>query len=295
MILRFRNVYFVGIGIAAAVLIADFLLFFSFKDPVGPTARWFYPILILAFTAGWGHFWYDFLQELKRQKRLELKFLDFVRNMGSAVKSGISIPSAVLQAAAKDYGELNPYLKKLANQVRLGIPIHQAFVTFSKDTGNNTIKRSIAIVIEAEASGGDMQSVLESITSSLVSVKKLQEERKSSTYSQIVQGYIVFFVFIAIMLVLQLKLFPKLTQMTAGGAGAAQGISLLGGSSLTGGGKGTPVNLDRIFFALIMIQGFFAGLMIGKFSEGTIRQGLIHSLILVTLGALIITTAKGGI
>ncbi|RME55004.1 hypothetical protein D6777_02010 [Candidatus Woesearchaeota archaeon] len=293
MRIRFKSTYLIGISIAIIIIIADFLLFFSFKEPVGPTVRWFYPILIVAFSIGWAQFWYDYLMELKRMKRLEEKFLDFVRNMGSAVKSGISIPSAILQAAAKDYGELNPYLNKLANQIRLGIPIHQALVTFAKDTTNTTIQRAIAIVIEAEASGGDIQQVLESVTSSLVSVRKLQEERKSSTYSQIVNGYIVYFVFIAIMLVMQLYLFPKLSAMAgsnAGGMGA--GISLLGGTS---SGSTAKVNLDKIFFALIMIQGFFAGIMIGKFSEGSVKKGLVHSLILVTLGALIVTTAKGGI
>jgi hypothetical protein len=44
-----------------------------------------------------------------------------------------------------------------------------------------------------------------------------------------------------------------------------------------------------------MVQGFFGGLVIGKFSEGNIKNGLIHSLILMTLAALIITTVKGGI
>ncbi|MFH0798407.1 MAG: type II secretion system F family protein [Candidatus Woesearchaeota archaeon] len=290
MNLKFKNIYFVGIGLGVLILISDFLIFFSFKDPIGPTARWFYPIIILGLSSGWAQFWYDYMAEIKRQKRIEEKFLDFVRNIGSAVKSGISIPSSVLQASSKDYDELNPFLQKMANQIRLGIPIHKAFVNFAEDTGNETIQRAIAIVIEAEASGGDIQNVLESVTSSLASVRKLKEEQKSGTYSQIVQGYIIYFVFIAIMLVLQLKLFPKLTQMTGSGGGGA-GISMLGG----GDAAAAPVNLDMIFFALMLIQGFFAGIMIGKFTEGKARSGLIHSLILITLGALIITTAKGGI
>jgi hypothetical protein len=90
------------------------------------------------------------------------------------------------------------------------------------------------------------------------------------------------------MLVLQLWLFPKLSGMSE---------TLKGGMSVLGGlmSEGKQMNLDVVFFSLIMIQGFFAGIMIGKFSEGTIKQGLIHSLILMVSAALIITTAKGGI
>ena len=119
----------------------------------------------------------------------------------------------------------------------------------------------------------------------MFNVKKLKLERKASVFSQIVQGYIVFFVFIGIMLILQLWLFPKLTGLSTTLDTGVGGISL----------KSAGFDFDKIFFALIMIKGFFAGIMIGKFSEGTIKQGLIHSLILMTAAALIVTTAKGGI
>ena len=46
---------------------------------------------------------------------------------------------------------------------------------------------------------------------------------------------------------------------------------------------------------MILIQGFFSGLMIGKFSEGSIKYGVKHSLALVVVALLIITTVKGGI
>lgn len=295
MKLKFRKIYLLSIFAGILVVILNFSFFFSFTDPIGPTNRFFYPLLIIALSIGWAHFWIDYVKELKRQKLIEEKFVDFVRNMESAVKSGISIPQSVVQASRKDYGDLTPYLRKLGNQVQAGIPIHKAFFTFAQDTKNPVIKRAITIVIEAEASGGRIEDVMESITTSLVSVEKLKAERKSSTYSQIVQGYIVYFIFIGIMLILQLKLFPQL-----GGIGDASGggLNLLGGASLVGNGDvgaGGMEALDKIFFALLLIQGGFAGIMIGKFSEGSIKQGILHSLALVTIAALIVTTVKGGI
>lgn len=289
MNLEFKPKYLIGIGASLFLIILDFALFFDFTL-MKPSARWFIPGMIVAITVATIQLWMDFLGERARQKRVELKFLDFVRNLESTVKSGVPIPRSIIQASQKDYAELNPYLSKLANQIQLGIPSHKALTTFALDTANPVIKRSVSIVIEAESSGGDIESVLEAVTNSVLSVKKLQEERKSSTYSQIVQGYIVYFVFIAIMLILQLKLFPKLTEM--GTSGAGQTLSTMGAGVGTGG---TETNLGFVFFMLVMIQGLFAGIMIGKFSEGTIKDGLIHSAILMTLAALILTTAKGGI
>lgn len=289
MNIKFRKKYLIGLSVGMFILLLNFLYFFG-ENSIGK-GRWFFAMIIFAVSVSWSQFWIDFFQEQKRQKEIEKKFLEFVRALVGTTRSGISLPQALRQTAGKDYGALTKYTKKLANQLEWGIPVHDAFLVFSKDTGNNVIKRSVSIVLEAEKSGGDIEDVLESVTNSVMNVKKMKAERKAGAYSQIVQGYIVFFVFIGIMLLLQLKLFPTLQGMSGTMSQGLGSMGMLSGMF----GEGEVVNLDRIFFSLLMIQGLFAGIMIGKFSEGTIKQGLIHSLTLITLAALIVTTVKGGI
>lgn len=286
--MKFKNKYFIGISIAVFLLILDVLFVYSTPS----IKRWFYAFIVLAISIGWSQFWYDFYKESKRQKEIENKFLEFVRALVGSVKSGISVPQAIIHASRKDYGALTPYTSKLSNQLEWGIPVHEALITFANDTKNSVIKRSVAIVIEAEQGGGDMEDVLEAVTNSVIQVKKVKAERKSSTYSQIVQGYIVFFVFIGIMLLLQVQLFPMLSNISGS---LTEGLAASGLAGGVFGKSGQDVNLDSLFFSLIMIQAFFAGIMVGKFSEGTVRQGLLHSFILMTISALIVTTVKGGI
>ncbi|MBI2109571.1 type II secretion system F family protein [Candidatus Woesearchaeota archaeon] len=187
------------------LLTVDYFLFWG--------ERWFYPGIVIAISIGWLQFWMDYTKEIKRQKEIELKFLEFVRNLVENVRSGIPVPKAISQVSTKDYGALNPYIKKLAYQMEWGVPVPEAFVTFAKDTRNDIIKRAVTIIIEAEKSGGDIGDVLVSVAGSLIDIKKMKQERRASVYSQIVQGYIVYFVFIAIMLALQLWLFPQLTDI----------------------------------------------------------------------------------
>ena len=169
--MRFRNIYLVGVGISLAMLVLDFVIFFNFSEPGVPTVRWFYPWFIISLIISGVHPMIDFLNEMKYQKRVEEKFVDFSRDLESSVKSGITIPSAIIQASQKDYSELTPFIKKLANQIKVGIPIHKALLTFAQNTNNSMIRRSIAIVIEAEASGGDIDNVLKSVTDAMVSIK----------------------------------------------------------------------------------------------------------------------------
>lgn len=281
---KYKARYTVGILISFIIIGVSFFV----THILHQFERWFWASVVVALLLGSLQFWADYAKELARQKEIELQFLEFIRGLVESVKGGISVPNAIRHVSTKDYGALTPYIKKLANQMEWGIPVHRALVTFAKDTENAVIKRAISIIIEADESGGDIEDILDAVTGSVASVKRMKEERKASVYSQVLQGYIIFFVFIAIMLVLQLWLFPKLEGM----GGSIKGtVGALGGLV----GTGQPIKLDTIFFALIMIQGFFAGVMIGKFSEGTIKQGLIHSVILMVSAALIITTAKGGI
>jgi len=285
MKIRFKKEYLIGISFGILLIVFDILYFLK--------TRWFFAVIVLAIVSIVIQFLLEIKKEQDRQKEIEEKFLEFVRALVGTVKSGISIPQALKQIADKDYGALTKYTKKLANQLEWGIPVDQALLIFSKDTGNTVIKRAISIVLEAEKSGGDMENVLESVTDSIVHVKKMKAERRSETYSQMVQGYIIFFVFIGIMLLLQLKLFPALEGM--GGMGEGLETMGVGGGVFQQAGEAEKVNLDNAFFSLLMIQGLFAGIMIGKFSEGTLKQGIMHSFTLMTLAALIITVVKGGI
>ena len=265
------------------VIVLDFLLFFR------PLTRWFNPVLVIGVVIGALPYIIDFLTENKRQKEVEEKFLEFVRNVVGTVEAGVPIPKAIIQVSTEDYGALSQHVKKLARQIEWGIPTQQALTIFGIDTRNKVIKRSVSIVIEAEKSGGNIEDVLEAVTNSVVEIKKIKEERRASVYSQVVQGYIVFFVFIIIMLVLEVKLLPPLTNLTNVSFGAGGGgISDVGGPS-----GGTIGDLSGVFTSMVLIQGFFVGIMIGKFSEGDLKFGIKHSLILMITGYLILSFIRG--
>src|SRR3989344_3976058 len=280
--------HYIGLGIGFLIVLLDFILFFGFTgEKIGPKEWYFGPILVIGALIAGINFGLDFLSENKRQKELETKFLEFVRSLVETVRSGVSIPQAIVHVSNVNYGALTPYVKKLAHQIEWGYPLHQAFTIFANDTENVVIKRSIAIVIEAEKSGGDMGAVLESVTQSVFEVKKVKEERKSNSYTQTIQGYIIFFFFVMIMVVMQVYLIPKLSAV---GGEVGQGLGSIGVGSL---GAGSSVAFGPIFIATIVVQGIFAGLMLGKFAEGDFKSGLKHSLIMVIGGYLFITTAIG--
>ena len=267
-----------------SLIIGLFILILDITFLIG--TRWVYTVLIIGLSIAALPFFLDFLKENKKQKEIENMFLEFSRALVESVKSGIPIPQSIGIISKNDFGALSPYLKKLANQIEWGISIRQALTSLGKDTKNLTIQRAVAIVIQAEQSGGRMDDVLESVTKSIQSIKELKDERKSNIFSQTVEGYIVFYIFVIIMLVLQVKFLPKIQEMSASISGTGVG-GLLGDGAAT-----TNLNMKLVLLELITIQGIFAGLMIGKFSEGKVIFGVKHSVILVISSLLIILTVS---
>ena len=91
-----------------------------------------------------------------------------------------------------------------------------------------------------------------------------------------ITGYIIFFVFLAVMLGLQQFLVPSLTQVSPIGV-------LTGGA----GQEGLASEYKVVFRNLIIIQGLFAGLTVGKMAEGSMFAGIKHSLFMVFVGTVV--------
>jgi flagellar protein FlaJ len=271
-------------GIIAAVLILAAAILFLRDNKV------FYFMLGIAVVVGALPFIFSLTMEGKKEKENNDMFLEFSRNLVESVKSGTPISKSILNVKNKNYGSLTPYINKLANQISLGIPVQEAFQNFASDVNSATITRAVMLISEAEKAGGQIESILESVAKSVSEIEKLKKERRAAIYGLVVQGYIIFLIFIAIMIVLEFNVLP-IAKDLAGGLGGSE-IFGAGMSPVTGGETIDVQQLSLPFLLLILAQGLFSGLIIGKLSEGSIKAGIKHSFILVALAFLITSGAR---
>ncbi len=231
-------------------------------------------------------FAYSLIKEANDNTEKEEMFLEFSRNLVESVKAGTPVSKSVINLRDKQYGVLTPHINKLASQILLGIPLSRALHVFSKDVGNKSISRSLTLIGQAEKAGGDIGEILESVAGSVSLTDKLKKEQMASVSTLVVQGYIIFFVFIIIVMVMQFKIIP----MVSGLGGQLGETGLLGGGG--GGGEIDPQGIANAFLYLLLIQGFFSGLTIGKLAEGNIKNGIKHSLALMLMAFLISASAN---
>ena len=155
--------------------------------------------------------------------------------------------------------------------------------TFARDTKSRVIARAVGLISEAEKAGGDISTVLSSVAMSVNQIEILRKERNAAVSNLVVQGYLIFLVFIIIMLVLQYKILPLISDLSGGENGLSVEIRQL-----------DPSTFSMPMFVMLLVQSLFAGLVIGKISEGTIKDGIKHSFILLGI-TLLVTTGAGAI
>ena len=128
--------------------------------------------------------------------------------------------------------------------------------------------------------GGEMGDVLESVAADIGETKALEERRSAESKPYLIVGYLGYFVFLGVLLVISNQFLPMVSE-------AAQAVADRPASAGVGIGAGAlqfSVTEDdvelykRLFFHALLIQGFCAGVVTGKIGESSAVAGLKHSI-----------------
>jgi len=202
--------------------------------------------------------------EFKKIRKIEEIFPKYLNDIAENISAGMTLPQAIRSTGSIDYGVMNPYVHEMASKVTWGITFEKIMEDFAKKTGSKNMRRNVQTIIETHRSGGSMDTVLKSVGQSLIELERIKKERSASVYAQMINGYLIYIVFLGVMIGLSSVLVPAFRL----------------GDTL----PDLQVVFVEIFRALIVVQGFFAGLAIGKMAEGTLIAGVKHSLVLVVVG-----------
>ncbi len=243
--------------------------------------------------------------EFRRLKRYEDGFPAFLRDVAESQRAGLSIIQAIRVASKNDYGLLSIEIKRMNAKLSWNVPLEKVLNDFSRKVRKNkTMVRSIMIMQEANKSGGNIEETMESLANNIDMIREVQDEKGMLMHQQVMMMYAIFFIFLGISIALIKFLIPML-QTQAFDMGAVQGFSsnpcsvcmdggegcapcelFFGVSSSFGfGGKEDPSGYYKaLFFLMIIIQGFFSGLIAGQVGSDSIIAGLRHSMIMLLLG-----------
>ncbi len=259
-------------------------------------------------------FFYRYLHFLEI-KDCEDKLPMFLDDLKEAKKSGISFPKAI-KTCKGDYGKLNKHIEKLRKNISWGISIDSALKQMQKSLSESRIlSRSISTLLETYRSGGNIEDILETLISSLLKIMESEKDKKSMMQQHVFMMYGIFLMFIGLTIAIGNFLIPMFseiggTESTVGNIPSMQAESpcvacnepfcyglcgyynTIGGMFGFGEKNSLPVYYKSLFFTMILIQGFFTGLIAGQISAKSWLEGAKHGLIMFFLGLFIIVMAN---
>jgi len=225
-----------------------------------------------------------FAVDARREKRLirarERAFAQFLFEMADAMRGGIDPAKAVVELAKSTSNILQKPLRIAADGIRMGRPFDAVLTTMVAPMKSALVARYAGLIAEASGVGGETSAVVYRAAKDMDDFLKIEVERGKQLLMPVAVLYIAFGVLMAVLFAL-LYIAPTLGSIN---------ISFFGGNPLASAGssgsgatvaKLDPSTLKVRFYDLMLIISLGTGAIIGAFTEGKARYGLLHSLGLV--------------
>ncbi len=221
---------------------------------------------------------YNHIKE-KRKREVEERLPDFLRDIANSSASGMTIFDSMKSASEGDYGALTPELKMMASQLSWGIPVDEALTNFAKRINTNEVKRLAITINKALEIGGNTPTVFNAAANEIDQIKRVEQQRRveMSLYSIVI--FISFFVFLAVILIINSTIFAAITDLQGEMAGQA-----IGGMRIA---QIDPNAIKDMLFVFVFVQSLGGGMLGGFMMEGKLSSGVKQAFVLVLVSFIV--------
>lgn len=233
-------------------------------------------VLALGFLVAASPSAYVLWRDRSRVTGMDDRLPDFLTDVASLHKAGLTLQDSILAAAEGKYGPLDPHVRTAADQVRWNLPVLTVLENMQRDVGTPLAVRTFTVVIEAGRTGGDVPEVLEIAAQNARATVQMRQARARAMGLYTIITYVASLVFLGVALAMQTVFVPRM--ISSFGASGGTGIGLA--SSLP-----DPDQFRLMFYTGGLVQAAGNGIVGGIMGEGSPGAGLRHSCIMVGLCA----------
>jgi pilus assembly protein TadC len=277
-----RAVFTIYIPAVLAFLVLFMGLAIVYSNPTWPANSVEYVFVLAAFV-GLTAFGIDARREMLRIRAFERAFAQFLFELADAMRGGLDPAKSIIELAKTHTNILEKPLRIASDGIRLGRPLDSVLTDLARPMNSPLIRRYAGLIAEATAAGGETALVVYRAAKDMDDFVKIEEEREKQLLLPVAVIYIAFAVLMAVLFAL-LYIAPSLGTLN---------ISFIGLGTLPKTAS-TPTAIPRLsyttlqqrFFQLMLINALGTGAIIGAFTEGRARYGILHSLGLLAATAI---------
>ncbi|HTZ61343.1 MAG TPA: type II secretion system F family protein [Thermoplasmata archaeon] len=230
--------------------------------------------IFIALTA----FGIDARTQLARNRAYERAFAQFLFEMSDAMRGGLDPAKAITELAKTQTNILQRPLRVASDGIRIGRPFEAVLRDMARGLKSPLISRYADLIAEATTVGGETAVVIHRAAKDMDDFVKIEEERSAQLTLPVAVIYIAFAVLVAVLVAL-LYIAPDLGTLNIGFLTSA--ANPLKGPTASSVPTLALSTLHERFFELTIINSLGTGAIIGAFTEGRARYGIVHSLGLV--------------
>ncbi len=277
-----KAIFFGSIVLTVISAIITIIRFLMLGDTIGRTMVYAFLVITVGFIAYWLLLWLLFevyldIKMFRRKLELEEVLPDFLQLTSSNIRAGMPIDRALWFAVRPRFGVLAREIENVAKRTLSGEELEAALVDFAKKYDSPMLIRSIYLLNEGMAAGGDIGDLLNKIALNIMEMRTMKRDMSAN-----VTTYVIFITFAAIIaspvlfaLSNQLLEIVQTIAADVGSEGAA--ASGTGGMSL-GLDKDAINQTDYFYFTLITIffSSLFAAIIVSTIKKGNVKEGAVY-------------------
>ncbi|MGP8077099.1 MAG: type II secretion system F family protein [Thermoplasmata archaeon] len=242
-------------------------------------------VLVAAIFIGLLAFAIDARRELSATRAYERAFAQFLFEMADAMRGGLDPAKAIVELSKTSSNIMRRHLRIAADAIRIGRAFETVLRDMVKPIPSPLIRRYAGLIADASGVGGETSLVVYRAAKDMDDFVKIEEERENELTLPVAVIYIAFAVLMAVLFAL-LYIAPTLGSLNIGFlGGGGNPLASTGTTNASAVPRLTVSGLHDRFYQLMLINALGTGAIIGAFTEGKARYGLLHS-----LGLALVTT-----
>ena len=140
-----------------------------------PSSILFAPFLVFP-----GIFTYVSVKQEQNASKIEQSAPDFLRQLSSMLKVGLSFENAMEDMSKYGKGPLYDEMRRAIIEIRMGRNFDEAWIAMSKRLKSRELERIFIIILDGRRSGSSMADVIMNVSNDLRDLLAIKQERKSS-------------------------------------------------------------------------------------------------------------------
>ena len=137
-------------------------------------------VLFVPFVIFPAIFTYVSVKQERNASKIEQSAPDFLRQLSSMLKVGLSFENAMQDMSKYGQGPLYDEMRRTILEIRMGRNFDEAWIAMSKRLKSRELERIFIIILDGRKSGSSMADVIMDISNDLRDLLAIKRERKSS-------------------------------------------------------------------------------------------------------------------